>query len=611
MKRKLTYFTALIFVCAFAAQVLADTPDENDYRVVTGMNLIVAYSHSLVAPHDRNQEGDITEVTIAPFSPECDLLFVRIYAVVRDQFGYEIWEEDIILYISCSLGNEVTYDVFDYEIMIETDVIDRVITVTATSYSDPNVYATVVITVDPNHANIRNLRREHEGRLLGGEYSRLTVPINFITVPDGTYAAFLSTSPREDFFGSPMSHDFSGMRIAGWRTADLEATGRIRVVDGIGHIVFISYDTPASFNRYWTWMTLKVDMGEFGVVSTRIQIEFGPSLDPPPPPALAEIRIYQSDVTRLPDSGRLITSFRAYNEFGGETWFREGEGIVWSADGLDEGDYLRWDDSGLNHFIYVGPSQRERVITLTASYINNPAIYDSFKVTVSPYFVQEVNEILISDPLGLYIEAVRYILPANSSEIVPMFALDQYGLEMPHDSLIWTVNSVVEDDRIEMVSWGFVVFSGVEDLARDITVIAASPTNPEIYATAVISVFPSLPTLGLLEVVNIEGTLTSGTFESAVITLSMPYLPDGTYRGMLSIGNSGLRWDAPNPSFQNGWASPWGDITFTDGVAAITLSSNRNTNAGELELRLSIRLPDELSETYFFSPFVFFTVTVE
>jgi len=526
-----------------------------------------------------------------------------------------MWEEDVVWHISCSLEGEVLYDVLDWEhigfnlVIINTDVIDRIITITAASYSNPSVYTAIMITVDPNRANFRD-SGAHEGRLLGGDLSALTVPIIFINVPDGTYAASLSTSPIYEYYSLPMAHDFSGIRIEGWQTQDLDAVGYITVVDSIGRITFTSYDTPASHLSYWTWMTLEVDMVEFGIASAVIQIEFAATLEPPPPLAIVEIEILHGNFTVLPGFGSILTPVSAIDALGREIWGSGTDTFIWFADGLDEGDYLHWDQAGLNHFVHIGESQRERLITITASYANNPAIYDSFEITVRPYFAQKASEISFLHPRwGIFDEIVRIVLPANSSVWTSALAFDQYGLEMPIDDLIWTIDREVDADIFTMFSNGFILYIGEEELEREITITAASPCNPEIYAAFIVSVNPSLPTLGILEVLSREGTLTSGRVESTVITLSIPYLPDGTYRAMLSIADSRLRWETTNASFQNGPALPWGDITFKDGIADITLSSGHSTLAGEWELWLTLSLPEELRDKYFLStPFVFFTL---
>ena len=354
-------------------------------------------------------------------------------------------------------------------------------------------------------------------------------------------------------------------------------------------------------------------MLEYGMASTIIQIEFAAALQPPPLPPIVEITILRGDATISPGFGSIFTPFRGYDAHGRQRWgFEEDTYFIWSADGLDEGDYLYWDSSGLNHFIHIGESQRERVITVTVYYTNDPTVYDSIKITVSPYFTQQAGEILFLHPFwGLFEETVHINFPASTSIWISALVSDMYGLSMSGDDLIWTIDSEVETDRLELLSSGFILFTGAEAKEREITITAVSPYDAEIYATFIASVNPLLYTLGILEVLGYEGTLTAGRFDSTVITLSIPYLLDGTYRAMLSIGSSGLRWQTTNPSFENGWALPWGDITFKDGIAYITIVSNHNTLAGEWEMQLQLSRPEELRGRYFFTPFVFFTLTVD
>ncbi|MCL2400837.1 MAG: hypothetical protein FWC91_13970 [Defluviitaleaceae bacterium] len=617
MKIKFVLLLALVFITTFTTIVFANTSyDESDTvesdRVVTDMDIFLGRNVRQLTPIEQHQEGNIWEITVAPFLHDNHLHDrIDIYVEMFDQYGYEFWDEDIIWDISCSIDSELLYTVYGWDliglnfIVLYTDVTGRIITVTAKSYSNPTVYITIKITVDPNRANIKT-SWPHAGRLYGGRLSTMTVPVFFNNTPDGSYPATLITSPRSD---DGMAHDFYGIRLEGdWETEILEAAGTITVIDGIGELTFTSYNTPARFRNYWVWMTLEVDMGELGVASTIVQIEFDPILDPPPPPIITEVNIPRENVTILTDFGNLLTSVKAYDVNGREVWDHV-ERINWSAEGLHEGDYIHW--INLNHHLHIGPSQQKRVITLTATATCNPAVYDSIEITVDPSFVQEANEISIAHSQSWFFEdALHIVRPTNFFEWVSVSARDQYRIRMPHENLIWRVESEVDSDKIIMSSGGFYLYIGAEEIEREITITATSNANPHVYATLIVSVDPSLPTLGMLQAVDFEGTLTSGAAGSTTVSLFIPYLPDGTYRAMLSLPHLWMQWDAPNMSFQNGRIVPWGDITFENGNATITINTRANAIAGEWEFSLTLRLPDELRDEYH-HPFAAFTLTVE
>ena len=606
MKRKPILLFALIFIALFTTTISADTLEEKSDRVVTDMNITFGRSVGLLTPLDRRQEDNILNIVVAPFD---DLDRIDIYAEVHDQYGYAMRDEDIIWNISCSLDKELSHIVFDQEddwfnlVILYTDVTSRVITITAKSYSNPSVYITTKITVAPHRANLKETQ-PHVGRLYGGYLSVLTVPIFFINTPDGRYPATLTTLPRSE---SGIAHDLCGISVIGnWETGVLEASGTITVVNGIAELIFLSYNTPKSHLDYWVWMTLEVDMGELGVASTMVQIAFAPILDPPPPPAIAEVTIQRDNITIQPDFGDLITSARVFDLYGHEAW----DSIEWSAEGLDEDDYLHWID--LNHFLHIGPGRQKRTITLTATAICNPDIYDSIEITVDPNFVQEVNEILAAHSRGFLFENAFHITrPANYLEWVSIIVNDQYGINMPLEALTWIVDSEVDSDKIIMFSWGFYLHIGAEAIEREITISAVSDESLQAYTSFTVFVDPSLPTLGIIEATDFEGRLIAGRAGSTTITFSSPYLPDGTYRAMLlSLDYHWMRWDATNMSFENGRALPWGDITFTDGNATITLNTTADSVAGQWDIRLLLTLPDELRYEYS-HPSGVFTLTVE